>query len=263
MICTDCSCSASWGPLGVKFSRAGLRFLTLLIPLSFCSPLVSGDENRPQSGSINSGGNRESARQESKRPKGQGDEKLESEAKLEMATFGNGCFWCTEAVFQRVKGVQQVVSGFMGGHVPNPTYEDVLTKKSGHAEVLHLQYDPQVVSYEKLLEIFWKTHDPTTLNRQGYDEGPQYRSVVFYHSETQKELAEKYKKLLDEAQAFNKPIVTEISPAGIFYPAENYHQNYYNLNKNRNPYCRQIQLKLKKFREVFPDEVDPEKDRIK
>lgn len=180
-----------------------------------------------------------------------------------MATFGNGCFWCTEAVFQRVKGVQQVVSGFMGGHVPNPTYEDVLTKKSGHAEVLHLQYDPQVVSYEKLLEIFWKTHDPTTLNRQGYDEGPQYRSVVFYHSEAQKELAEKYKKLLDEAKAFDRPIVTEISPAGIFYPAENYHQNYYNLNKNRNPYCRQIQLKLKKFREVFPDEVDPKKDRIK
>ena len=180
-----------------------------------------------------------------------------------VATFGNGCFWCTEAVFQRVKGVQQVVSGFMGGHVRNPTYEDVLSKKSGHAEVLHIHFDPNVVSYEKLLEVFWKTHDPTSLNRQGYDEGPQYRSVVFYHSEEQQELAEKYKKLLDEAKAFDRPIVTEITKAGAFYPAEDYHQNYYNLNKNRNPYCRQIQIKLKKFREVFPDDIDPEKDRIK
>lgn len=185
------------------------------------------------------------------------------EDKLAVATFGNGCFWCTEAVFQRVKGVRQVLSGFMGGHVPNPTYEDVLSKKSGHAEVLHIQYDSSVVSYEKLLEIFWKTHDPTTLNRQGYDVGPQYRSVVFYHTEEQKTLAEKFKKLLDDAKVFNKPIVTEITAAGPFYPAEDYHQNYYNLNKNRNPYCNQIQLKLKKFREVFPEEIDPEKDRIK
>mgnify|MGYP001244573950 CR=1 FL=1 len=185
------------------------------------------------------------------------------EGEIAVATFGNGCFWCTEAVFQRVKGVRQVASGFMGGHVPNPTYDDVLSKKSGHAEVLHILYDPNVVSYEKLLEIFWKTHDPTTLNRQGYDVGPQYRSVVFYHTLEQKALAEKYKKLLDEAKAFNKPIVTEITEAGPFYPAEDYHQNYYNLNKNRNPYCNQIQLKLKKFREVFPEDIDPEKDRIK
>jgi len=197
------------------------------------------------------------AAQVSGQPQGSGDNTLE------MATFGNGCFWCTEAVFQRVKGVQRVVSGFMGGHVVNPTYEDVLTKKSGHAEVLHLQYDPSIVSYEKLLEIFWKTHDPTTKDRQGNDVGPQYRSVVFYHTEIQKELAEKYKKLLDEAKVYNRPIVTEIAEAGPFYPADNYHQNYYNLYKNQNPYCRQIQMKLKKFREVFPEEVDPEKDRIK
>lgn len=187
----------------------------------------------------------------------------DTEKKMEVATFGNGCFWCTEAVFQRVKGVENVISGYMGGHVPNPTYEQVCTKTTGHAEVLHLEYDPNIVSYEKLLEIFWKTHDPTTLNRQGADEGPQYRSAVFYHSDEQKALAEKYKKLLDESKAFRKPIVTEITEAGPFYPAEDYHQNYYNLNKNRNPYCNLIQVKLHKFREVFPDDVDPKKDKVK
>lgn len=187
----------------------------------------------------------------------------EAPKKLEQATFGNGCFWCTEAVFQRVKGVSQVVSGYMGGHVANPTYQMVLTKKTGHAEVLHLTYDPDIVTYEKLLEIFWKTHDPTTLNRQGNDVGPQYRSVVFYHNDRQKELANKYKKLLDESKAFRDEIVTEISPATDFYPAEDYHQNYYNLNKNRNSYCNIIQYKLAKFRKVFPDEVDPQKDVVK
>jgi peptide-methionine (S)-S-oxide reductase len=185
------------------------------------------------------------------------------EGDWQVATFGNGCFWCTEAVFQRVQGVLRVTSGYMGGHVPNPTYEMVLTKKTGHAEVLHLVYDPNEVSYEKLLEIFWKTHDPTTLNRQGNDVGPQYRSAVFYHTPEQKELAEKYKKLLDESKAFRRPIVTEITEAGPFYPAENYHQNYYNLNKNRNPYCKQIEYKLQKFRQVFPEVIDPEKDRVK
>jgi peptide-methionine (S)-S-oxide reductase len=179
------------------------------------------------------------------------------------ATFGNGCFWCTEAVFQRVKGVQQVVSGYMGGHVPNPTYEIVSTKKSGHAEVLQLKYDPKVVTYDKLLEIFWKTHDPTTPNRQGNDVGPQYRSVIFYHSKQQRELAESYKQKLDKSKAFSNPIVTEIQEAKEFYPAEDYHQNYYNLNKRQNPYCQMIQFKLEKFRKVFPEQVDPEKDQVK
>lgn len=187
----------------------------------------------------------------------------QSESKMAVATFGGGCFWCTEAVFQRVKGVQQVTSGFMGGHVANPTYQMVLTKKTGHAEVIHITYDPSVVKYEKLLEIFWKTHDPTTLNRQGVDSGPQYRSVVFYHTQEQKELATKYKKLLDESKAFPKPIVTEITEADTFYPAEDYHQNYYNLNKNNNKYCNQIKLKLSKFRKVFPDELDTTKDVVK
>ena len=186
-----------------------------------------------------------------------------AEGDWQLATFGNGCFWCTEAVFQRVEGVLRVTSGYMGGHVPNPTYEMVLTKKTGHAEVLHIAYDPRVVSYEKLLEIFWKTHDPTTLNRQGNDVGPQYRSAVFFHTQEQKELAEKYKRLLDDSKAFRKPIVTEITQAGTFYPAEDYHQNYYNRNKHLNPYCRQIEYKLKKFREVFADVIDPEKDVFK
>jgi peptide-methionine (S)-S-oxide reductase len=184
-----------------------------------------------------------------------------SEKKLEQATFGNGCFWCTEAIFQRVKGVEKVTSGFMGGHVSNPTYQMVLTQKTGHAEVLHLLYDPEVVSYEKLLEIFWKTHDPTTLNRQGNDIGPQYRSVIFYHNDEQKELALKYKKLLDESEAFRRKIVTEITQASTFFPAEDYHQNYFNLNKKKNPYCEQIKYKLVKFRKVFPDEIDKSKDK--
>jgi peptide-methionine (S)-S-oxide reductase len=185
------------------------------------------------------------------------------ETKLAEATFGGGCFWCTEAVFQRVKGVKSVTSGFMGGKVPNPTYQMVLTKKTGHAEVIHITYDPDVVSYEKLLQIFWKTHDPTTLNKQGIDVGPQYRSAVFYHDEKQKELASKYKKLLDESKAFAKPIVTEITEAGPFYPAENYHQNYYNQNKFNNRYCQQIQFKLSKFRKVFPEEIDETRDVVK
>ncbi len=198
--------------------------------------------------------------------KGSSADKKQSSAKddqLAQATFGGGCFWCTEAIFQRVKGVKNVTSGFMGGHVPNPTYQMVLTKKTGHAEVIHITYDPKVTSYEKLLQIFWKTHDPTTLNKQGVDKGPQYRSVVFYHDEKQKELATKYKKLLDESKAFSKPIVTEITEAAEFYPAENYHQNYYNLNKFNNNYCQQIQVKLNKFRKVFPDDIDESKDVVK
>lgn len=196
-------------------------------------------------------------------PSDQVDSQAVDKNGLMTATFGNGCFWCTEAVFQRVKGVQQVVSGYMGGHVPNPTYEIVSTKKSGHAEVLQLKYDPKVVAYDKLLEIFWKTHDPTTPNRQGNDVGPQYRSVIFYHSKQQRELAESYKQKLDKSKAFSNPIVTEIQEAKEFYPAEDYHQNYYNLNKRQNPYCQMIQFKLEKFRKVFPEQVDPEKDQIK
>lgn len=170
---------------------------------------------------------------------------------LAIATFGSGCFWCTEAVFQNVEGVEKVESGYSGGKVKNPTYKEVCSGLTGHAEVIQVHYDTAKVSYEELLEIFWKTHDPTTLNRQGADEGTQYRSVVFYHNEEQKKLAEKYKAELDKSGAFDNPIVTEISPYTEFYKAEDYHQNYYNLNGNA-PYCSYvIQPKLEKFRKVF------------
>src|SRR5262249_21536731 len=149
---------------------------------------------------------------------------------MERATFGSGCFWCTEAVFQRVKGVESVVSGYSGGDVPDPTYYQVCEGTTGHAEVVQVTYDPQVGSYRELLEIFWKLHDPTTLNRQGADVGTQYRSVIFYHTDEQKELAEHYKQKLDESGAFSRPIVTEIAPLSEFYPAEDYHQNYFREN---------------------------------
>ena len=174
---------------------------------------------------------------------------------MELATFGSGCFWCTEAVFQRLKGVEKVVSGYAGGHVVNPTYRQVCGGDTGHAEVIQVQYDPSQTTYEQLLEIFWKTHDPTTLNQQGNDYGPQYRSVIFYHDEEQKRLAEEYKKKLDEAKIWKDPIVTEISPFTNFYSAENYHQDYYNQNKNV-PYCTfVIRPKIEKLEKVFRDQL--------
>ena len=191
------------------------------------------------------------------------DKDTDQDSELKTATFGNGCFWCTEAVFQRVKGVKSVESGFSGGHVKDPDYYEVCKGTTGHAEVLQIQYDPEVVSFEKLLEVFWKTHDPTTLNRQGNDVGPQYRSAVFYHDDQQKELAAKYKKKLDESGAFDKPIVTEITKFDAFYPASEDHQNYYNRMKALNPYCRMIQFKLEKFRKAFGDVIDEEKDKVK
>lgn len=175
--------------------------------------------------------------------------------RTDTATFGAGCFWCVEAVFQRLKGVLKVSSGYSGGHVPNPTYEEVCTGITGHAEVTRIVYDPDVISFEELLEVFWQTHDPTTLNRQGADVGSQYRSVIFYHNAQQKKLAEEYKEKLDASGAFNDPIVTEITPFEHFYVAENYHQNYYRENGNQ-PYCRLvIKPKMEKFEKVFRDKL--------
>lgn len=176
-------------------------------------------------------------------------------SKLELATFGSGCFWCVEAIFQRVEGVEKVASGYSGGYVKNPSYKEVCEGTTGHAEVCQLSYDPEQVSYDELLEIFWQTHDPTTLNRQGNDVGTQYRSVVFYHNEDQKVLAEKYKKELDEAGIYQNPIVTEIAPYETFYVAEDYHQNYFNENGSQ-PYCSfVIQPKVEKFKKVFKDKL--------
>jgi peptide-methionine (S)-S-oxide reductase len=179
--------------------------------------------------------------------------------KMEIATFGAGCFWCVEAVFQRVDGVGKVVSGYAGGHVANPTYEQVCDKTTGHVEVCQISYDPAKVSYAELLEVFFKTHDPTTLNRQGNDEGPQYRSAIFYHSAEQKALAEKAKTELGAAGIWPGPIVTEVVPMDKFYPAEDYHQNYYNQNASRNPYCSfVITPKLDKFKKVFKEKLKKE-----
>ncbi len=179
----------------------------------------------------------------------------DSNTTLKTATFGAGCFWCVEAVFQELKGVKKVVSGYTGGHVANPTYQEVCEGTTGHAEVAQITYDPTEVSFKDLLEVFWKTHDPTTLNRQGADQGTQYRSAVFYADDEQKKLAEEYKTKLNESGAFNKPIVTEITKLDKFYPAENYHQNYYRSNPNQR-YCQFIIVpKLEKFREVFRDKL--------
>lgn len=171
--------------------------------------------------------------------------------KLEVATFGAGCFWCTEAVFLNVKGVTKVVSGYTGGKVKNPSYREVCTGLTGHAEVTQITFDPTVVTFEDLLEVFWNTHDPTTLNKQGADEGTQYRSAVFYANEAQKKTAEAYKKQLEEAHTYKNPIVTEITALGDFYPAEDYHQNYYALNPNQG-YCQYvIRPKVEKFKKQF------------
>ena len=174
---------------------------------------------------------------------------------METATFGSGCFWCTEAVFQRLKGVVSVESGYAGGHVKNPTYRQVCGGDTGHAEVIQIQYDPAQVSYADLLEVFWKTHDPTTPNQQGNDFGPQYRSVIFYHNDEQKKLAQEYKTKLDKAGIWDDPIVTEIVPFTDFYKAEDYHQNYFNDNPNQ-PYCSFIiRPKMEKLEKVFKDKL--------
>ena len=177
-------------------------------------------------------------------------------ATLATATFGTGCFWCTEAVFQQLKGVVKVTSGYSGGHVDRPTYKQVCTGTTGHAECLNIVYDTTVISFDELLEVFWQTHDPTTLNRQGNDVGTQYRSVIFYHNDEQKQKAEHYKAELDKSGAFGNPIVTTLEPFTTFFPAEDYHQNYYNDNKDSNPYCSiVIRPKLEKFEKVFKNKL--------
>jgi peptide-methionine (S)-S-oxide reductase len=174
---------------------------------------------------------------------------------MAIATFGNGCFWCTEAVFEQLRGVVRVSSGYSGGQVENPTYKQVCNGDTGHAEVLQIEYDPNAVSFATLLEVFWKTHDPTTLNRQGNDVGTQYRSVIFTHNPEQERLAREYKAKLDASGAFANPIVTEITPFTKFYPAEDYHQGYFRAN-GREPYCRYvIAPKVEKFRQVFGDKL--------
>jgi peptide-methionine (S)-S-oxide reductase len=175
--------------------------------------------------------------------------------KLDTATFATGCFWCTEAKFQQLRGVKKVVSGFTGGHVANPSYAQVCTGQTGHAEACNIVYDPSVISYDELLEAFFVAHDPTQLNRQGNDIGTQYRSAIFYHNAGQKQKAEYYIAKLNVAKAYKSNIVTQVAPYTVFYKAEVYHQNYYNLHGDQ-PYCKYvIQPELAKFKAVFKDKL--------
>ena len=175
--------------------------------------------------------------------------------KTETITLGSGCFWCTEAIFQQLEGVEKVVSGYSGGHVKNPTYEQVCEKNTGHVEVCQLTYDPTKITVDEILEVFWQTHDPTTMDRQGNDVGPQYRSAVFYHTEEQKEKAERYKEQLNKSGAFEKPIVTVVEKFKNFYPAEDYHQDYYANNPNQ-PYCQAvIAPKLAKLKKNYESKL--------
>lgn len=174
---------------------------------------------------------------------------------LETATLGGGCFWCTEAVYLELNGVVEVKPGYSGGHVKNPTYKEVCTEATGHAEVVQITFDPEIVSFTEILEVFFVTHDPTTLNRQGNDVGTQYRSAIFYHSEKQKQTALKVIELLEKEKAYNKPIVTEVTRFDTFYVAEDYHINYFARNKNQ-PYCQYVVApKVEKFRKVFKEKM--------
>ncbi|MFD2525411.1 peptide-methionine (S)-S-oxide reductase MsrA [Flavihumibacter stibioxidans] len=176
-------------------------------------------------------------------------------AQTDTATLGAGCFWCVEAVFQQLNGVLKVSSGYSGGSVANPTYEQVSEKNTGHAEVIQVVYDPSIITFDELLEVFWQTHDPTTPNRQGNDVGPQYRSAIFYHNQEQKEKAEYYKEQLNRSGSWNSPVITEIAPYKNFYIAEDYHQNYY-LNNGTQPYCYfVIRPKMEKFEKAFKDKL--------
>jgi peptide-methionine (S)-S-oxide reductase len=196
-----------------------------------------------------------SCNQSSTQPIAMSEETIPSGVKTDTATFGTGCFWCTEAVFQELKGVLKVTSGYSGGTIKNPSYEEVCSGTTGHAECLQIIYDPKQISFDELLEVFWEAHDPTTLNRQGNDVGTQYRSVIFYHDAEQKKKAEEYKVKLDKSGAYNNPIVTEITPFGHFYAAEDYHQDYYRLHGSQ-PYCSfVIRPKVEKFEKVFKNKL--------
>ena len=181
---------------------------------------------------------------------------MNENAKLDTITLGGGCFWCVEAIYQRLNGVVSVTSGYAGGKVKNPTYREVCSGMTGHAEAAQIVFDANVISLAEIFQVFFKVHDPTTLNRQGADEGTQYRSAIFYKDEAQKKVAEEVKNGLDKSGAFNSPIVTEITPYTNFYKAEDYHQNYYNQNKNSNSYCQIVIVpKIEKFEEYFKDKL--------
>lgn len=186
---------------------------------------------------------------------GMQDDHIKPAQQNEVATLGGGCFWCTETIFQQLKGVEKVESGYSGGHVKNPSYKEVCTGRTGHAEVIRIHFDPSVISFGEILGVFFAVHDPTTLNRQGADVGTQYRSAIFYHSEEQKSVAESVIKELSVSGEFSKPIVTEVTAFDVFYKAEDYHQDYFNINSNQ-PYCNAvIKPKVEKFRKKFASQL--------
>lgn len=183
------------------------------------------------------------------------DLKIKMEDKYEVAILGSGCFWCTEAIFADLKGVMKAESGYAGGHKENPTYKEVCTGNTGHAEVVKVTFDPAVITFKELLEVFWFSHDPTTLNRQGADVGTQYRSAIFYMKEEQKNIAQEYKNRLNDDKVYDSPVVTEITPYTNYFKAENYHQDYFALNGSQ-PYCNVvIKPKVEKFRKVFHEKL--------
>jgi len=219
----------------------GLSLTTILTMMSGCEKSLT-PEDRPVAFA-------------DKQPQSQTKPAAQKKDPLEVVTLGSGCFWCTEAFFRELKGVKSAVSGYSGGEVLNPTYKAVCSGTTGHAEVIQVTFDPQQISLTDLLKAFWETHDPTTLNRQGADVGTQYRSAIFYHNEQQKEQATAYKKQLDASGQFKDPIVTEITAFEKFYPAEDYHQDYFKLNPNQQ-YCQYvIRPKLEKFRSKFADKL--------
>ena len=183
------------------------------------------------------------------------NEEKDSNEIYETATLGAGCFWCVEAIFQKLKGVISVLPGYSGGSVKNPSYKEVCTGRTGHAEVCNIEFDPGIISFSEILKVYWQTHDPTTLNRQGNDIGEQYRSVIFYHNEQQRKIAEELKERLNSEKVWNDPVITEIVPFEHFYYAEDYHKNYYNNNKDQ-PYCSiVITPKLEKFKKIFSEKL--------
>jgi peptide-methionine (S)-S-oxide reductase len=234
-----------WYILLVSIMRrliASVVWLVVLLHIGCSSPVSSREKSLSANPQKNSKG-------VTKKP-------MNDKPEIKLATFGGGCFWCTEAIFQRLNGVVKVEPGYSGGHVDHPTYEQVCTGTTGHAESIQISYDASKVAYDQLLEVFWKTHDPTTLNRQGVDVGTQYRSVVFYHDPEQKRIADGYKAKLDEERIWDRPIVTEIVPFAKFWPAEDYHHNYYNNNSSKNNYCSVvITPKIEKFKKIFKDRL--------
>ncbi|ERM81592.1 peptide methionine sulfoxide reductase [Rhodonellum psychrophilum GCM71 = DSM 17998] len=217
-----------------------MKFLLILLSFSFTSLLANGQSQ-----------NQYNEKNMLEIPK----TNVEIPEGYEIATLGSGCFWCIEAIYQELNGVDKVKSGYSGGHIASPTYRQVTNGTTGHAEVIQFLFDPKILTFSEILEIFWSTHDPTTLNRQGADVGPQYRSAVFYHSDSQKQEAEFFKKKLDDAGAFNRPIVTEITPFSNFYVAEDYHQNYFKDN-GMQPYCQiVVRPKVEKFKKVFAEKL--------